>query len=136
MINPVILKLQDLCGIRQNKFEIEINKLKQKEKDLKLRKNKSEQELLELEEKPAIFKNNFYKNLLGKTITPFELKKLDIELSKIKQKIDNQKQDIKNLLNQLDSIKNDIKEFEKKLKQEIIKNEKYKYINLGKNYFK
>lgn len=130
MVNKVIFKLQNLCHIRQNKLEIEINKLKQTRKELEIEKNKNEQELLKLLEEPAIYKSNFYKNLLGKTISPFELKKLDIELSKIRQKIEDKNQSIKNLSNKLDAISLEIKEVEKKLKIEIVKNEKYKYISV------
>lgn len=129
MVNTVIFKLQNLCYIRQNKFEIELGKLKQTKKEIEVKKQNNEKRLLNLLEQPAIFKSNFYKNLLGKTITPFELKKLDIELSKIRQMIEDQKQYIENLLHKLDSINIEIQEVEQKLKREIIKNEKYKYIN-------
>jgi hypothetical protein len=131
-INDSINNLKNLSSMRQNKFESELNKLKQEREKVEVQIKNIEREIDLLLQKPAKFKKKFHNSLLGKTINPNEFKKLPLVLAKINQEIEENQDKLDNLITECENITKEIIVTEEKLKEQIVKNEKYNELT---NYF-
>lgn len=134
-MNNSISLLQSLKLQRQNKLEVELSKLNRLIEAFNLELTSShEAKELNLKQK-EIYIQGFYRNL--KQLQSFNndnLLEMELEVAKYMAKDLELKEKIENKTTQLKMAMNDQQQLQNKLKENIIKIEKYKFISEQQNH--